>query len=694
MSKEKGPRRNAAPQSKAKRIFRLTLKGAALRLAARGLKVFPVKPQSRDKRPLVKRGAHSGITNKALIRRWWTRWPNASIGISLEGLVAVDLDPRNGCEIEKFLIEHPDVFGTWASITGGGGRHYIFRAREGVRYPGELGPGIDVKSGAGSYIVAAPSIHESGRKYEWLNSPWKTTPALAPDWVSQGKRKQKVENPVDEVDIPEGERNKHLTSLAGSMRRRGMSADAIEAALLIENARRCMPPLDESDIKTIATSVAKYEPEKVGKDESAKLEDFWAYLPAHKYLHTPTRDLWPKESVNGAVPWPMFGGKPIPPNAHLDQHRPLHQIIWAPGEAQVVEGRILDQGGWVTHAGMRGFNLYRPPPQVEGDPAKAVRWLDHLRLLYPEEWQHIQHWLAFKVQHPGQKVNHALLLGGAQGIGKDTLLEPIKYAIGPWNWSEITPSQMLGRFNGWCKGVIVRLSEARDLGEIDRFSFYEHTKLYIAAPPDVLRVDEKNLREHYIVNVLGLIITTNHRTDCVYLPSDDRRHFVAWSDITKADFGANYWSSFWNWYLREGGLGDVAAYLRELDISTFDPKAPPPRTRAFEAIVHAGIPQEDGDFAGLLEVLGNPKALTISDLYLAACKEGMSDVAEFLDDRRQRARIPHALERVGYVSVLNPNAPKSRGRWKVGNRYVPIYVDKSLPVRDQLIAARFRERRG
>ena len=50
------------------------------------------------------------------------------------------------------------------------------------------------------------------------------------------------------------------------------------------------------------------------------------------------------------------------------------------------------------------------------------------------------------------------------------------------------------------------------------------------APPDVLRVNEKFLREYYIFNVIGFIITTNHRTDGIYLPADDRRHYVAWSE--------------------------------------------------------------------------------------------------------------------------------------------------------------------
>jgi hypothetical protein len=43
------------------------------------------------------------------------------------------------------------------------------------------------------------------------------------------------------------------------------------------------------------------------------------------------------------------------------------------------------------------------------------------------------------VQRPQEKINHALVLGGAQGIGKDTLLEPVKRAVGPWNFEGVSP---------------------------------------------------------------------------------------------------------------------------------------------------------------------------------------------------------------------------------------------------------------
>jgi hypothetical protein len=65
----------------------------------------------------------------------------------------------------------------------------------------------------------------------------------------------------------------------------------------------------------------------------------------------------------------------------------------------------------------------------------AGRWLDHVHKVYPEEAEHIIQWLAHRVQRPQEKINHALVLIGHQGIGKDTLLEPVKTAVGPWNFT-------------------------------------------------------------------------------------------------------------------------------------------------------------------------------------------------------------------------------------------------------------------
>jgi hypothetical protein len=392
--------------------------------------------------------------------------------------------------------------------------------------------------------------------------------------------------------------------------------------------------------------------------EGVRLDDFYAYMPMHSYIYAPTRELWPASSVNARVPPPAKG---IKASLWLDQHRPVEQMTWAPGSPTLIANRLVSHAGWINQPGVNCLNLYMPPTIVRGDAVRAKRWVDHVHKVWPNDAEHIIRWLAHRVQRSAEKINHTLVLGGPQGIGKDTALEPVKQAIGPWNFLEVSPQQLLGRFNGFLKSVILRVSEARDLGDVNRYQFYDHMKAYAAAPPDVLRVDEKNLREHSIFNCCGIIITTNHKADGIYLPADDRRHFVAWSDLTKEDFDADYWNKLWRFY-RDGGSANVAAYLRELDISKFDAKAPPPKTQAFWEIVDASRAPEDAELADVIDALGSATVLTLTQMAGRAA----GDFAEWLRDRKNARRIPHRLEACGYVAVRNDAAKD--GLWKIDGK--------------------------
>ena len=337
-------------------------------------------------------------------------------------------------------------------------------------------------------------------------------------------------------------------------------------------------------------------------------------------------------------------------------------------------------GADAANNGVACFNLYRPPNLIRGDAGKAGRWLDHIRRVFPDDADHIIHWLAHRVQHPEVKINHALVLGGAQGIGKDTLLEPVKHAVGPWNFCEISPQQLLGRFNGYIKSVILRVSEARDLGDIDRYALYEHLKVYAAAPPDVLRCDEKNLREHSVLNCTGVIITTNHKLDGIYLPTDDRRHFVVWSDLTRDNFEDDYWNRLYAWYAN-GGIGHVAAHLANLDLSGFDPKAPPKKTGAWWAIVNANHAPEDSELADVLDRLDNPDVVTLSRV----ADQADADFGVWLRDRKNRRIVGYRLETCGYVAVRNEDAKD--GLWKISDKRQAIYARACLSVRQRYQAA-------
>ena len=306
--------------------------------------------------------------------------------------------------------------------------------------------------------------------------------------------------------------------------------------------------------------------------------------------------------------------------------------------------------------------------------------MEHVYLIYPDGADHIIKFLAHRVQKPQEKINHALLLGGAQGIGKDTLLEPVKRAAGHWNFGEASPQDMFAPFNKFVRSVILRVSEGRDLGDVDRYKLYDRMKTICASPPDVLKVNEKNIKEYYVANVCGVILTSNYKTDGVYLPEDDRRHYVAYSELTKEDFTQEYWNDIWAWYEGEGS-GHVTAYLRTLDISTFNAKAPPPRTQAFYDIVDASIAPEIPEALDVIDIMGNPKAFTLSQLQSKATGEFLL----WLTERKNRRAIPHRLERCGYIPVHNTYR-KDR-YWQIDGERQAVYADKKLSLSDRIKAA-------
>jgi hypothetical protein len=405
-------------------------------------------------------------------------------------------------------------------------------------------------------------------------------------------------------------------------------------------------------------------------------DDFYAYLPQHTYMFRPTRTLWPAASIDAIVP--REHGR-MKPSTWLDRNRAVQQLTWAPGEPEIVKDKFVAGGGWQEHVGAKVYNLYHAPDlPVGGDPAKAQRWVDHLDRLYPECCGDIIWWCAHRVQHPEIKINHALVLGGDPGIGKDTLLEPVRRAVGYWNTATVQPPALLGRFNGFLKSVILVIAEARDLGEFNRYNFYEHMKAYLAAPPETLSVDEKNVKEYQIPNLVGVVFTTNHKNS-LYMTADDRRHLVCWSERKQDDFTRAFWTEFWEWY-EKGGFAHVAAYLTTYDLTLFNPKAPPPKTQAFWDMVNSQRPAEAAELADLLEEMANPVVVTPAQLEIHANDE----LRVWMKDRKSRHLLGKRLADIGYDPLSNPDAKD--GLWKVNGKRQTVYVNRNAPASEAFAA--------
>lgn len=176
----------------------------ALKYAAIGWHVFPIwggdgqgscrcghpfTCKSPGKHPvshLANSGQDSATTDPEVIKRWWTTMPDAGIAVFLapSGLMAIDIDPRNGGldTIEAIEAQHGALVSDVLAYTQGGGEHRVFSHRDGV-LPGRLGPGVDVKRNG--YICVEPTQGVNGR-YSWEASsdPLEgAIPSPLPDWL-------------------------------------------------------------------------------------------------------------------------------------------------------------------------------------------------------------------------------------------------------------------------------------------------------------------------------------------------------------------------------------------------------------------------------------------------------------------------------------------------------------------------------
>ena len=230
----------------------------ALGCVARGWYVFPCKPRAKE--PLIRGGFHAATDSREQIAEWWSKWPDANVGIATGASMLTVLDIDTGIDdrdaLEDFFERH-DLPTTYLVRTGrrpGFGVQAYFNGGTLKSIPWSVG-GVagDVRSGSG-YVMAAGSVHPSGERYEALvEAPVAFEPAFVRELRSAVSEKSLAgDEPIRE------HRNTALTSIAGKLRNAGLDAESLELALLSVNEKRCEPSLGESEVKRIAWNVGKY----------------------------------------------------------------------------------------------------------------------------------------------------------------------------------------------------------------------------------------------------------------------------------------------------------------------------------------------------------------------------------------------------------------------------------------------------
>ncbi len=225
-------------------------------------RLFPCCVQ--DKQPLLKGWPAKATCDWPTILAWSAQYTHCNWAVACgpgSGIWVLDVDGCAGvAAIDGLCQEHGgDWLNTLTAVTRRG-RHYYFTYPENGTLrnsTGKLGAGLDVRADGG-YALVPPSFHPSGQQYRWLDPD--VPIASAPPWLITKLASSKPV-PVPAIQIAalfDGHRNDGLTRLAGSLRRKGKSRDEIELELLAANIRRCKPPLEEAEVRKIATSIARY----------------------------------------------------------------------------------------------------------------------------------------------------------------------------------------------------------------------------------------------------------------------------------------------------------------------------------------------------------------------------------------------------------------------------------------------------
>lgn len=707
----------------------------ALEYAAKGWHVFPLHAAKveegkatcscgsasctdQGKHPRGRRGLKEASNDQEKIKEWFD-WnaPPSNIGIvtgKVSGITVIDIDTgegKKGAETWAELIKEEGEPETLIARTGSGGMHLLFKYNSALKTSSNtLGSGIDVRNDGG-YIVAAPSMHRCGVAYEWLN--WEDPVGDLPANMTRRKetrgrpRKddmyrskytlEQVFSMLEKIDPGDRDLWRSVGIVLGRefkciddawklyqtwSDKWGGTKGRNHNEIMHEAFYEISQQKGTGDGLTIGTIVrAAIEGGWVPSSGEVPCGHFVFYGPGNNYIYRPTTSFWIAAAVDSACSPVNEEGKIVRASEWLRLNALVTSMTTWPGfDEDVVKGVDCRNGDLIKIAGAATFNTYKKPNIELGDARLAGPFLEHARKIFnkPGDADQFLNYMAHRVQKPEEKPRFALLIAGDQGVGKDTAVEFCVPSIGSWNVANIDPSQLESGFNEYAASTLVRINEAANLHDMTRWAFNERTKVLIAGSPDDVMINPKYGQKYSVKMFCGVIITTNHLANGIYIPEGDRRYDVI-AAATAQEMGLvdeetkrAYFGELWDWFL-EGGSHHVAAYLATRDILGWSPNTGQRKTDAHRSVVVGGMAGDHWLVDALDEIaaaLGvDPDAMSCarSDWILQA-----ADRKGELKTHEIRNRLNNSMRRRGYSLFVDPAS--TDGRVRIGEKRHQVYV--------------------
>jgi len=435
----------------------------ALALIKKDFKVFPLHEPAAagvcscrlaqdcdaiGKHPRIKGGLKGATSDEDEIRKWWTRWPDANIGLATGGglfVLDIDFDNDGDQSLSDLETQYEEISDNHPRVITGNGVHYYFKTTSSVRNSAsKIAQGVDIR-GDGGYVVAVGSTHSTGVIYDHDVGSGSEL-LLPPDWLEallqQARGPSDQGSPNSPDFAVQGGRNDFLTREGGSMRRRGYDEDMIFTCLFQINKKRCKPPLSETEVRTVAKSVCRYAP------AAAASASAWA-----RELKV-DRQGSPKKVPGNAV---LYLSKHPDWEGALGFNEMRQRVVWLkipPGEYGIAKPSIGDQlSDWHTahtqHWLDKNFGLSYSHEVLlrcivsaaQVNPFHPVR--EYLASLEWDGTCRVETWLSSymgaddtpynsligrcwlisavaRVMQPGCQADHVLVLESPQGRGKST----------------------------------------------------------------------------------------------------------------------------------------------------------------------------------------------------------------------------------------------------------------------------------
>lgn len=609
-------------------------------------------------------------------------------------LVAVDVDlddPQLIRCVEKAIGQKVPI------KRGKKGATYFFRLdremrtfRVSLKRNGKSKPAIDVLA-RGAQTVLPPSIHpDTEQPYKWLsamtleNTPYNELPVMSPAVLDEIKGyAANEEDKIFQLNDMEwagvgGGGNTHDVCLAAVSSMVARQWTDIEIQTRIQRAKReaCenagdaynWPEADKVIQEWIDSSRDKKfdTTAKSRKDEiPPEMIENYVYVVDIDRMYDLKKNVMLKREQFENKHWRDIP-KPWATMITCEDLQVCDRLTYSPGQP-----RFCKEKSFNSDSVLDCLNVWVPNDlDMDDGDGDVSPWLDLVNKVFdndPEAINHVLSFLAFMLQRPGERINHALVIQGEQGIGKDTIFAAFSNVIGQHNYTSVSLENVESQFNDWLFGN--QLIIFQEMLAPGRRGVYNKLKTVITDPVQNLNI--KFLPAQKMRNRANFVFLTNYK-HALSIDPDDRRMWVWFSKMKPQP--EEYYVRLYRWMADKRSASALYHYLLKYDTSKFNPSAPPPMTMGKEKMVRAsGSDVEqylrnayEGNSWPLASDLVNITHLTLAMRPLvrsspSMMRDALDMICGGVEDVETRPRI---FDSEGRESRIRLIAIRNKKRWK------------------------------